>query len=286
MSERCLIDLDGNAGITLADVLSAARAPYERALTAQRQREEEDERARQVLGDDPEAMRRYITYHGHTLAPYMRALDRVGECAVELLKASTDLSPDEQGVLRAIARDLRDELPYLDAHRLPEPDAGVRGEVALLVEQYRVKQSRQLEALAERHGLGPHLRSARRLLEEGALLDRATLASLPADVDRDAASRREQHQRQQEYLTWRERAARQLARRTGPLGRLTDDPQNFYAQLDRQHLRVCGRCDQRIYPTLDALEGVGLSEPSSCHYCRQSYDAKPYDPTTRTEAYE
>ena len=50
------------------------------------------------------------------------------------------------------------------------------------------------------------------------------------------------------YLEWRERAARQLAREAGPLGRLTHSREQFYPQLDRKHLKVCRRCEETIYP--------------------------------------
>ncbi len=59
------------------------------------------------------------------------------------------------------------------------------------------------------------------------------LDQLPQNAERDAAGRREQHERQAVYVEWREEAARQLARNAGPLGRLTHRPDDFYPQLDQ-----------------------------------------------------
>jgi hypothetical protein len=280
LGETCLTDLDGNVRLTLTDVLSTARAPYERALAYQRARAEADEARRQVLRDDPEAMRKLLYDRSHVLAPYVRALGETGERAVELLSLATgQLAMDERAALRAIARDLGEALPEPRAHELPSPGAGVRSEIALLVEHYRATQERQVAGLDERHGDGPCLQRARELLR-GGLLDHATFSRLPLNAEHDAAGRREQHERREMYLLWREQAARQLARRAGPLGRLTHRPQDFYAQLDRETLRTCGRCGQAIYPR----EHAAPRSPPSCHYCREPHSTRPYEPTPTTQA--
>jgi Replication-relaxation len=289
LTEACLADLDGNAGLTLTDVLSTARKPYERALANRREQAEADEARRRVLRDDPEAMRKFLAGHVYALASYVQALGATGEQAVELLRASTGTpSPYERGVLRAIARDLDQALPEPRAHNLPSPGEGVRGEIALLAEDYRSVQSRQVAALADRHGTGPSLRRATDVLSKGGLLGHVTLAQLPADAASDAASRHEQHERRVAYLEWRERAARRLARGAGPLGRLTHHAEDFYAQLDQQRLRICGSCGETIYPPAHSTS-FG-SESPSCHYCRETHAIKPYDPTSThpqgSEAYQ
>jgi hypothetical protein len=288
LADACLTDLDGNAGLTLTDVLNAARKPYERAQANRREREEADEARRRELRDDPEAMRKFLAEHVYELAAYVQALGTAGEQAVELLRASTGApSPDERGVLRAIARDLDQALPEPHAHDLPSPGEGVRGEIALLTEDYRATQSRQLTALADRHGTGPSLRRASNVLSKGGLLDRATLIQLPADAARDAAGRDEQHDRRVAYLEWREQAARRLARSAGPLGRLTHHAEDFYGQLDQERLRACGSCGETIYPPARATDSFRYTNPPSCHYCREPHATKPYIPTstnTRKEA--
>jgi hypothetical protein len=287
LTDACLADLDGSTGLALADVLGAARAPYEQALARDREREEATETRRRVLRDDPEAMRKFLADYPRELAAYVQALGTTGEQAVELLRASTGKpSPDERGVLRAIARDLDQALPEPHAHDLPSPGDGVRGEVKLLIEDYRATQSRQVKTLAERHDVGPSLRRARDMLSQGGLLDRVTLIQLPADAARDAAGRREQRERQLAYLEWRERAARRLTRDAGPLGRLTHRPEDYYAQLDHQRLRTCGSCGERIYPPEQAAGSFGAGEAHSCHYCLETHSTKPYEQTsiTRTES--
>jgi len=147
----CLADLDGNAGLALTDILGAARVPYEQALAYRREQDEADEAQRQVLRDDPEAMRKLLVDYAYALTSYAQALGAAGKQAVELLRASTDRpSPDERTALRAVARDLDRALPEPRAHDLPSPGATMRAEIALLVEYYRATQSRQVKTLADR----------------------------------------------------------------------------------------------------------------------------------------
>jgi hypothetical protein len=291
LADTCLADLSGNACLALIDVLEAAREPYEQALAYRQEREEADAARRRTLRDDPEAMRKLMAGHTPALSAYVQALGATGERAVELLRASTGRpSPDERAALQAIARDLDQALPEPQAHDLPSPGAAVRSEIALLIEHYRATQSQQVKTLADRHGVGPCLRRAGDVLSEGGLLDHAKLSRLPSDAEHDAASRREQHERYIAYLEWRERAARQLARSAGPLGRLTHRAEDFYPKLDQERLRVCGLCAETIYPR--GREGGSYrSQPApSCHYCREPHSTRPYatTPTTRpeSEAYE
>jgi hypothetical protein len=283
LAEACLADLDGNVGLALADVLEAAREPYERALANRRERDEADEARRGVLRDQPEAMRKFLADYAPRLSPYVQGLGPIGEQAAELLVASTGTpSPDERGVLHAIARDLGEALPEPWMHELPQPGGSVRAEIALLVEHYRAAQSQQVNTLAARRGEGPCLRRAWSTLREGRLLDPITIARLPGDAEHDAASRHEQHERQMAYLEWRERAARQLARSAGPLGRLTHRPEDFYAQLDQERLRVCGRCTETIYPGARESDGYGFRPEGRCHYCREPHATEPYQATSIT----
>jgi hypothetical protein len=277
LTDAGLADMDGHAGLTLSGVLSAARAPHEQALIYRREREEADEARRRVLRDEPEAMRKLLADHTHTLTSYTQAFGATGERAVELLRASTGIpSHDEREALRAIARDLDQALPEPLAHDLPTPGATVRSEIALLTEHYRTTQSRQIGMLADRYGVGPTLRRASDALRKGGLLDHATLSQLRSDAERDAAGRQEQHERQAAYLDWRERAARRLARGTGPLGRLTHRAEDFYSQLDHEQLRACGSCGETIYPPAPTNGNCGSAPSPSCHYCREPHSTKPY----------
>ena len=289
LAEACLADLDGNVDLSLPHVLNAARVPYEQALAYEREQEEAKGAQRRVLRDDPVAMRKLLAESAYTLSSYTQALGEIGEQAVELLRSATgEPSMEEREALRAIARDLDRALPEPHLHNLPSPGAAVRNEIGMLVEHYRSAQSRQVAALAERHGAGPSLRRANHTLREG-LLDHATLCRLPGDAEHDDASRVEQHERHQAYLQWREHAARQLARQAGPLGRLTHRPEDFYTRLDRERLRVCGQCGETIYPPATPADSYGSAPPPSCHYCRQSHNTKPYTTATtetESEAYE
>jgi hypothetical protein len=278
-----LADLDGKVGLTLTDVLGTARAPYARALASQHEHEQAQDARRRALREDPEAMRRFLAEHAYELAAYVQALGAGGEQAVELLRASTGRpSPDERGVLSAIAADLDRALPEPHAQDLPSPGAGVRGEIALLIEHYRATQSRDVNALADRHGVGPSLHRASDVLSGGGLIDHITRTQLPADAARDTAGRREQHERQLAYLEWRDHAARRLARDAGPLGRLTHRAEGYYAQLDQERLRVCGRCGETIYPPEAAVGNFRSTRSPSCHYCLEPHSTKPYDATSIT----
>ena len=289
LDAACLADLDGNVGLALADVLRAARAPHERALAYQREREEADKARRLVLREDPEAMRRHLADYAYALTSYMHALGTAGERVIELLRTATATpTPDEREALCAIARDLDQALPEPQAHELAEPGANVHSEITMLAEHYRTEQAEQIERLAQRHGDGPCLRHARELLRDGGLLDRDRLDRLPLDAEHDAAGRREQHERCDAYLAWREHAARRLAKDAGRLGRLTHRAEDFYPQLDRERLRTCGRCAETIYPPAREAGGYGSRQAPSCHFCREPHSTKPYDPAatspTRTES--
>ena len=284
LNDACLADLDGNAGLTLADILGAARAPYEQALAYRQEQADAEQARRQTLRDDPGAMRKLLVDYSYALTAYMQALGSTGERAVELLRASTSRpSPDEREALRAIARDLDHALPEPRAHDLPSPGAAVRETIALLVEHYRSTQAQQVTALADRHGAGPSLRRASQTLRDGGLLDHATLRHLQSDAEHDAAGRHEQHERQLAYLAWRDHAARRLARDAGLLGRLTHRAEDFYAQLDHERLRTCVSCGETIYPPVRDAGSFGSAGSPSCHYCREPHSTKPHQATSTTQ---
>jgi Replication-relaxation len=265
--EVYLSDLDGRDDLRLLDVLNDARAPYERALAYWKEREEEEEKQRHRLREDPEAMREHLHHNEHVLSHYIEALGATGTLAMKLLLVSNaPPMPDEREVLRAIARDLGDALLEPGTSTLPSPGAAAKGQAALLIDSYRSIQKRQLRALADRHGVGPHLRKAAAQLRSG-LIEPRDLQALPREAERDAAGREEQHERRFAYLEWRKGAARQRARKAGPLGRLTHRAGDFYEPVDRRWLRVCRRCEEIVYPTVGS---GGLQEEPACHYCHST----------------
>jgi hypothetical protein len=232
-----------------------------------------------VLLDDPEKMRDWLRNHDRSLAPYFDALEDHGVQAIELLLAAdTTPLPQESEVLRAIARNLAGALPELRPPPNTPPDTAVTEEVALLARDYTDVQDRQVRALAADHGKGPSLQRAWNQLRRGGLLSPRDLDQLPQDAKRDAAGRHDQHERHAIYLEEREQTARALARKAGPLGRLTHHPEDFYTQLDRKHLKVCGACGETIYPGSRKPGGHLYDAPITCHYCTEPHPTQPYDP--------
>jgi hypothetical protein len=275
LGEGCLADLDGRDGVTLAEVLYSARAPHERLLKHQRARLAAEEEKRRMLDEDPEALREHLRSYRHALVSYARELPAPGETALWLLLASTTpLTADERGVLCAIAADLGEGLMEPGMHRLAAPGPEVRGEIAVLADIYGARQVDHLRSLATRRGKGPRLRDALERLCSGELLDADTLRQLPWEAERDTKGWRVQHECQLAYEGWRDRTAQNLARKAGPLGRLTHRPEDFYAELDQQELGVCERCKEIVYPPLEPSYG-GRGGPD-CHYCHRADDVAAY----------
>jgi hypothetical protein len=204
LAEPCLADLDGNTRLTLLGILNAAREPHEQALAYRRERQKAEEEERRHLCEEPVAMRKHLRRHEHALGFYLHALGEPGVNAIKFLLSSHDrLLPDERGVLRAIARDLGEALAE-PGEAVDPPGAEVLSEVALLIEDYRATQTKQVRVLATSHGEGPSLRRAWDQLLEGGLLGPTALDRLPQDAEHDAAGQREQHERRDAYLNWRE----------------------------------------------------------------------------------
>jgi Replication-relaxation len=273
LGEGCLADLDGHEGLRLIDVLYAARAPYEQALTYRRERYEAEEEKRRRLCEEPEAMREHLRRHENWLGDYGAALSPGGAQALKLLLASNDPPlPDERGLLRAIARDFGDALVEPTLRTIPSPGPAVQGEIVLLIDSYRATQGKFIQALTDRHWDGPSLRQARQTLRDGGLIERGALDRLPADVERDTAGREAQARRRVAYLQRREHAARRLARKAGSLGRLTHRAEDFYPEVDRQRLKFCHRCQEIVYPAVETTAGGD----KACHYCGERSQLQDY----------
>jgi Replication-relaxation len=270
LSKGCLTDLDGCQGLRLLDVLNAARAPYDQALAQQRERRETEEAERERLLEEPEAMREHLRVNERSLSPCIQAFNPLGQQALKLLIASEDrLLTREREVMRSLARDLGDALlePGMQT-TLPSPGELTIAAMELLAGCYRAGQGERVQALVTQHGEGPQLRRMQEHLQQGRLLDSRQLSRLQSDAERDAQGREEQRQRKTAYLEWRDGAARQFVRRSGPVGRLTRSKEEFYPQLDRRLIRTCRECREPIYPRLDDEPGgAKTAKPGTCHFC-------------------
>ena len=281
LDEGCLADLDGHEGLRLIDVLNAARAPYDEQLAYRRERREAEEEKRRRLWEKPEAMREHLRRHENRLGDYGAALGPGGAQALALLLASDERPlPDERGLLRAIARDFGEALVEPTPRTIPSPGAEAKGQATLLIGSYRSIQERQLRALADQHGVGPHLRKAAAQLRSG-LIEPRDLQALPREAEHNAAGREEQRKRRLAYLEWRKGAARQRARKAGLLGRPTHRAEDFYEPVNRRWLRVCRRCEEIVYPAVGASSG--LQEEPACHYCHSTERVTAYRKDDRTD---
>jgi hypothetical protein len=288
LADECLADLDGREGLTLSEVLWAARGPYERARAAQREEREAEEAKLRRLNQNPEALREHLHSHDYRLRTYREALDNEAEQALALLVASTaPPNAEERRALQVVARDLGNSLLDRYPHTTPQPGAPVADELRLLGDYCRASQRSQIETLAARYGQTPSLRRAWRTLHGGRLLDAPAVSILAHEAERDNDHQANQHERQREYMQWREHAAQRRAKEAGRLGRLTHRREDFYPELDRERLQVCTHCRELVYPTHEELHGPGFGSylpPRTCHYCNSDAQLTPYRPSSSTES--
>jgi|GEM_PF-4547914 len=273
----CLLDFDGEELLTLRDVLEAARAPYEQMQRANQKRRESRDRKRTRLREDPaiarKALRRFQDSHSS-----LDELGSVGRRATQIVIAATDTPTEqEQAALQAFVGDLEDVLVQPGFLRPPPVSNETRQAVTLLVAFYQERQRRLIDELAARYGESRSIRHAREILRDEGLLDHYGIGWLPGAASKDATARDEQHRRRLAYLEWREDAAQSLVRKTGPLARLTHSREEFYPQIDREQLRVCGRCREIVYPPLDKAPTPTGELPPACHYCGGRERLKPYE---------
>jgi hypothetical protein len=276
LSAACLVDFDGEELVTLQDVLEAARAPYEQIQRANQKRQETLERKRAELHANPTAAREALRRFQDSRDSYLEELGPAAQRATEILIASTDIPlPREQAVLKALVQDLEDVLVQPGFLRPPPPSADTRRETALLADVYRERQQRMVDELSARYGQVPSLHRARQSLRDGELLDRLKVERLHGAAKTDADARDEQHRLRLAYLEWRDAAARQIVRNSGPLGRLTRSREEFFPQLDRERLHVCDACREIVFPAADKNSTDQM--PTPCHYCRKRERLMPYD---------
>lgn len=270
LEEACLTHLDGETQVTLIDVLNEARAPFDRERRAAEKRRRTKERKRTEIREDPLVVRRLLLREREVVVSYLEQLDAVGRTAVQIAAASKDddLPAAERTMFEVFGHELGDKLIESGCRQAPAPkEAAVRA-VADLVEHYRSAQRRQTGELTARYGEGPSLRRARATLDAGELLDARNVEGVAGAARSDSEAMVAQEQQRVAYEQWREHAAAERVRQRGLLKQLAHSRDEFYAEIDAEHLWVCGGCHETVYPKLDA---TGSNEPTKdyCHYCRR-----------------
>jgi Replication-relaxation len=281
LTEACWDDLTlSGGGLGLRACLEAARAPFDE----RRAREEAKRRAREQqlarLRADPSTLRAHL--RERRCADLHHRLGRFGEDGQEalylLLDSERPLSDAERQALAALADYLGEELLEWDySLREKTPRAHEAAAVARLVEQERARELARVETLARQYGELPSVRLARRqLTSAGKLLGRYGTDTLAADMRSDLDTEREQANRRERYLAYREREARRRARQAGLAARLRHGRQPFAAAIDYELVRECKRCAELIYPDPGQRDGYGRLEPAtSCPYCRHAGQLHP-----------
>jgi Replication-relaxation len=276
LEEACLTHLDGERAVTFFDVLTEARAPFDRERRAAEKRRRTKERKRAQIREDPLVVRRLLRRESKGIVAYLEQLDEVGGSAIEIAIASNDddLLAEEHTMLQVVGHELGDILIERGFRRAPAPtDAAVRA-VADLAERYQSAQRRRVDELAARYGEGPSLRRARTTLADGKLLHTHAVDGLADRARSDSEAMVEQQQQRAVYEQWREHAAAGRVKQTGLLKQRAHSREEFYAAIDDEHLWVCSGCEETVYPELDA---TGADEPTKadCHYCGRPADGKP-----------
>lgn len=187
---------------------------------------------------------------------------------------NTGAVPEQVGALLAVAdqpawsdRRPPDEPLYVRlAER--EPTRSERANLEALVLRHRRTQLQRLDDLAAQFGEGPKLYRKRVSLAIGELLTRNAVDSLPRDAERDRDARAEQERLRDEYLSWREREAKRLAKNHGVIERRRIGRDAFLERVDRAALRRCSGCEEIAYPNPERASGYTKRHVAErCHYC-------------------
>lgn len=268
--DRWLLSIDeGKQAVELLSALREARRPFDEEqerVTAARRREDAE---RERLLFDPEALRSHLRSRSH----HDWGSERLGRSAAAALMFTLEqddaLDEVEREALRALGAMFTDPLRVQLADR--ELTAGERRTFEGLVRHHLARQLDRVRDLAERYGEGPALRKARKRLQSGALLDRDDLSwRLSEEATRDGRARAKQKRLHEDYLGWRERRARQLAKAQGIVGRLRNGPGSFLDEVDRRALRFCGSCEEIGYPDPERACYERSARPhvaGRCHFC-------------------
>jgi hypothetical protein len=263
---RWRINPQGGEAVDLLAVLKEARRPYDEQLAREEVERQERDTEREHLRSDPEALRsRLRSWRGRT--PRL-------DSAQGALGVAFEIMLEHNGVLDGVERDALATLAGMLAEPLEarfddrEPTADERRVLDALVAHYRAAQRERVVTLAGRFGEGPALRRALKRLSDGELLSSEETGWLLHDAGRDRDSRAEQERLCDDYLAWRDREARRLAKAQRLLARLRSGPETFIEEINRRALRRCGSCDEIAYPDPEqAREYAKRHVAQRCHYC-------------------
>lgn len=263
---RWRIDPGGGEEVDLLAVLNEARRPYDEQLAREEVERLEQEAERERLCSDPEALRAHLrSWGGRT--PQLDAADgALGVAFKIMLEHNGALDGIERDVLAALAGMLAEPLEARFDDR--EPTADEQRALDALVAHYRAAQRERAVTLAGRFGEGPVLRRTLKRLSEGELLSGEEVGWLLQDAGRDRDSRVEQKRLHGDYLAWRDREARRLAKEQGLLARLRNGAEAFFEEIDHRALRGCGSCKEIAYPDPESAESYAKRHVAQrCHYC-------------------
>lgn len=283
LAEACWDDLAlAGGGLALSDCLDKARVAYD----ARRAKEDAEERAREAererLRARPEALRahlrdKHVRFHGH-----LDQFGAAGAAALEHLLASQEgMSDVERDAFAAIVRQLDDDPLEAKPTPTPVPPRWTETEtVELLAETYLRRQSARLDELARQYGLGPRLRRLQQQLDNGELLSSYSWDALEGYAQHDHDARQQQEQLRVAHLDRRDREVRERKHQLGLATRIAQGPVALYPVIDRERLRICGRCEEIAYPSSepgrDQYGRPAHRAAERCHFCGGS-DLQPWN---------
>ncbi len=259
---------DGEQAADLLGVLRAARRPYDEEEAREDAQRREDEAERDRLRSDPKALAERLRGE----LRYDWGSDQLGQPATDALRLSLEgkgsaLDEIERRALEAIAGMLAEPIDARLADREPTPSE--RQALAALVAHHSAVQLGQLDEVAGQFGEGPKVRQRRRWLESGELLSADSLDGLLRDGEQDREGAGEQERLRGDYLLWREREAKRLAKLQGFIARHRTGHDAFLAEVDQGALRRCSRCEEIVYPDPEHKPRPGGRRhvAGRCHFC-------------------
>jgi hypothetical protein len=259
---------DGEQTTDLLGILRAARRPYDEAKARDDAERREEEAERDRLRSDPEALAERLRGE----LRYGWGSDQLWQPATDALRLSLEgkggaLDEIERRALEAVAGMLVEPIDARLADREPTPSE--REALTALVAHHRARQLGRLDEVAGRFGEGPKVRQSRRWLESGELLSADSLDGLLRDGEQDRESAAEQERLRGDYLLWREREAKRLAKLQGFIARHRTGQDAFLAEVDRGALRRCSRCEEIAYPDPERKPRPGGRRhvAGRCHFC-------------------
>lgn len=266
VDRRWLIDDEGDRMTDLLGALMEARRPFDEAKERQAARRREEEEERERLRTDPEALAEHLR---NELRRGWGG-DRFGREATDALLLSVEgeggLNEIERRALEAVGGMLAEPLALRLADREPTPSE--REALAALIAHHQACQFYRLEEAVRRFGEGPKLRWRRCCLEDGDLLGTESLDELDRDAEQDHENAAEQARLRERYLRWREARATRLGKRNGFIARRRIGRDGFLAEVDREALRFCSRCEEIVYPDPDRKHGPARRDVAAyCHFC-------------------